>query len=92
MKVFITTKVGYTAGIYGCSNEYFNTVIIDGDKIEAIPHYGMYGSEERVNALLKEKGYTEKYIACDFGKMKKREIWKGFISEHQAVEEIKVRF
>lgn len=36
MKTFITLKVGYTAGIYGCSNEYFNTIIIDNEEKQAI--------------------------------------------------------
>lgn len=91
--MFITLKVGYSAGIYGCSNEYFNTIIIDGnskDDIWNIPHYGMYGSEERVNSALKDKGYKEVYIPSDYGKIPARNLWKGFISEQQAIEEIKL--
>lgn len=90
MKTFITLKVGYTKGIYGCSGEYFNTIIINGKEISYIPHYGLYGSEDRINHALKDKGYTEKYIPNDFGLMKQREIWKGFMSEQEALEEIKL--
>lgn len=89
MKTYITLKVGYTRGIYGCSNEYFNTIIINGDKITSVAHYGLYGSEERVHAELKAKGFTETYIPSDYGKMTKKEVWKGFISETEAVKTIR---
>lgn len=89
MKTFITLKVGYTAGIYGCSNEYFTTIIINKNDISSISHYGMYGSEERINRTLKDKGFIEKYIPNDFGKMTRKQVWQGFISEVEAVKKIK---
>ena len=88
MKTFITLKVGYTVGIYGCSNEYFNTIIIDGEKIDSIQYYGMYGAEERMNATLKDEGYTQTWIPSDFGKMTRKDA-RGFISETQAIEQAK---
>ena len=88
MKTYITLKVGYTAGVYGCSNEYFNTIIINGDEITNIAHYGMYGSDDRINKALEAKGFTGKYIPNDFGKMTKKDIWKGFVSEYTAIEDI----
>lgn len=95
MKTFITLKVGYTRGIYGCSNEYFNTIIINTrakEQIKHIAHYGMYGSEERINKALEAKGYKNTYIPNDFGKMTQKEVWKGFVSEYTALEEIKKDF
>ena len=32
-KLFLSNKCGYTAGIYGCSNEYFNYTVITGKKV-----------------------------------------------------------
>lgn len=87
MKTFITLKVGYTCGIYGCSNEYFNTIIIEGEKIDSVQYYGMYGTEERINAQLKDKGYTQTWIPSDFGKMTRKDA-RGFVSENQAIDKI----
>ncbi len=92
MKQFTTLKVGYTSGIYGCSNEFFTTIYIDTENIDDkrifkfFSFYGMYGAEERVARALKDKGYEEQYIPTDYGKMKTREVWKGFISEQQAIK------
>lgn len=89
MKKYTTIKVGYTTGIYGCSGEYFNTIIIDGDITFSVAHYGMYGSDERVNAVLRGAGYGAFYVPTDYGKMTKRDVWKGFISEYDAIDKIK---
>ena len=74
MKKYTTIKVGYTAGVYGCSGEYFTTIIIDGDKHTSICHYGMYGSEERVNQALNDLGYSQFYTPSDYGKMAKKDL------------------
>lgn len=92
MKKYTTIKVGYSAGVYGCSAEYFTTIIIDGEKTSSISHYGMYGSEERVNHVLDEAGFTSFYTPSDFGKIPSRGTWKGFKSEYQAVEELKAEY
>jgi hypothetical protein len=89
MKSFITLKVGYSVSIYGCSAEYFTTIIIKGKKIESVSHYGLYGSEDRINHILKDAGYIERYIPSDFGKIPSRGLWKGFKSEEVAITEIK---
>lgn len=89
MKQFTTLKVGYSRGIYGCSNEYFTTIVVNNNEMTSISHCGMYGSEERINQTLKDAGFIEKYIASDFGLIKSREAWKGFISETEAIAEIK---
>lgn len=89
MKQYITLKVGYTAGIYGCSGEYFNTIIINGGKITNIMHYGMYGSDERINRQLEAKGYKPVWVSTDYGQMKIKDLSPAFISEAQAIDEIK---
>lgn len=88
MKKFTTLKVGYSAGVYGCSAEYFNTIIIDGDRTYSVAHQGMYGSEERVNSILKNAGYDYFYVPTDFGKIGKRDAWKGFKDEYEAIEDV----
>lgn len=88
MKQFTTLKVGHSHEIYGCSAEYFTTIIVNGDKMVGISHYGMCGSEERINRTLKDLGYFEKYIPSDFGSIKSRQAWKGFLSEKEAISEI----
>lgn len=88
MKQFITLKVGYTVGIYGCSGEYFNTIIIDKDKISQITYRGMYGADERINRALNEKGYKQVYLNTDYGKMTKKDISPIFVSENEALETI----
>ena len=88
MKIFITMKVGYSwSKMYGKTNEYFTTIIINENVITSISYKGMYGAEERVGRALKDKGYDEKYIPSDYGLMKSREAWKGFIYESEAVKE-----
>ena len=89
--MFITLKVGYTSGIYGCSGEQFNTIIINGDKVENILFNGMYGAESRINNALKTKGYEEKYINTNYGKMTRKDA-EWFIPEQEALELIKTNF
>jgi len=89
MKKFSTIKVGYTAGVYGCSGEYFLTIIMRDTEMFHVYHYGMYGSEERVNAVLKNAGYEEYYISSWYGKMTKKDVGKRFLSEYTAIEEVK---
>lgn len=79
MKYFTIQKIGYTAGIYGCSNEYFSLVITnteaDTDKwITQHIFYGMYGAEQRIAEILKQAGYTDKYIHSIYGKLTKKDI------------------
>lgn len=91
MKLYTTLKTGYTAGIYGCSGEYFLTIIITNGEVKIIHHYGMYGSEERINTILRENGYTPFYTHCAYGKLTKKDIPKAwYMTEYQAIEEIKI--
>ena len=76
MKDFTIIKIGYTAGIYGCSNEYFTVIIhdADGENHYSFTFYGMYGAEERVARVLREKGYKEFYTVSIYGRMTRKDI------------------
>jgi hypothetical protein len=91
MKKFTTLKVGYTAGAYGCSGEYFTTIVLTGDNVRVFNFYGMYGADERVNRLLKDAGYESFYTPSDFGKMTQKDVrarGKFWESEYQAIETV----
>lgn len=91
MKKFTTLKVGYTSGIYGCSGEYFTTIVITNDDVRVFNYYGMYGAEERVNRLLKDAGYDYFHTPSDFGKMTMKDVrsrGKFWQSEYAAIETV----
>ena len=92
MKQFTTLKIGYTAGIYGCSNEYFTTIVIDGKNTKTFSFYGMYGTEERVAKAMREAGYTEFYTPSFYGKMTRKDITKYIESEQNIVNFINSGF
>jgi len=94
-KTFTIYKVGYTAGIYGCSGEYFN-VIITGVKnpneyyTDGFFFQGMYGVQERVSSVLKDAGYKEIYTQSVYGQLRRKDIPKGrFLSEYPAIAKVK---
>lgn len=97
-KSFTIIKIGYTAGIYGCSGEYFNVFITGAprkkkentDFFRGFFFQGMYGAEQRVAGALKAKGYTEKYSQSVYGQLKRKDIPKGrFLSEYEAIDLVK---
>ena len=93
MKTFSTMKIGYTAGIYGCSGEYFQTIVTTEKGLEGFIHYGMYGSEDRVNNALKEKGYTETWIPSIYGKLTRKDVPSKLVkAEHEAIEYVNATF
>lgn len=85
MTKFTTIKVGYTAGVYGCSGEYFTTVIIDGSDTYTLNFSGMYGAEERISSALKALGYESFYTPSNFGKMVRNDT-RMFKNEYAALE------
>ena len=91
MKQYTTIKVGYSVGVYGCSGEYFVTLYSDKKGNHSIHHEGLYGSEERINAVLETAGYKKYYTPSRFGKLT-GEDKKGFLSEYSAVNELKKIF
>lgn len=87
-KLFTQFKVGYSSGMYGCSNEYFTLIYTDASGLHSINHYGLYGSDERVARAMKERGYTQQHVQSpNYGKMSLREAKPYFISEDQAIKE-----
>lgn len=91
MKIFATIKIGYSSGAYGCTGEYFNTIIIADNGMENILYHGMYGVEDRIGAVLKEQGFEQRYLRSVFGRMKQGEVRGKFLSEHEAIEELRQR-
>lgn len=89
-KSFTIVKVGYSVGVYGCSGEYFLATWTGEKGQESIHFQGMYGTEERVGQVLKDKGYKEIYTPSRFGQLKGRER-RGFMGEFAAIEEIEKR-
>lgn len=89
MKQFVITKTGYSAGVYGCSAEYFTCVIVNSKGISGFRFYGMYGAEERVSRALVDKGYEPRYVGSEYGKVLYREGTKYSKTEKQALEEVK---
>ena len=86
-KQFITLQMGYSwSKMYGKTNDYFTTIIFTGDDVTSISHRGLYGSDDRINNALKDKGYKEIYISSDYGLITRSKAWKGFISEHEALQ------
>ena len=89
MKQFTTIKTGYTAGVYGCSGEYFTTIYVNSKGINSFHFYGMYGAEERIARALKDKGYEEKYTQSFYGKMTRKDYTANSKSEYTTLEELK---
>jgi hypothetical protein len=92
MKTFTIIKVGYSSGIYGCSSEYFQAVIIKDGELSGLPFQGLYGTQERIAAELKTKGYEQKHIQSGtYGKITGKD--KNFaLYEEQAIEQIKADY
>lgn len=92
MKQVTILKVGYTAGIYGCSNEYFNAIYVSNKGLQHVAFKGMYGAEERVQRAFEAKGFDVSWIPTDYGKMTTRgsgKVMDGmFKSEKQAIEHV----
>jgi len=93
MKYFTIQKIGYTAGIYGCSGEYFSLVITnteaDTDKwITQHIFYGMYGAEQRIAGIMKEAGYIDKYIHSIYGKLTKKDIPQKLVESEYTLARI----
>ena len=86
-KQFTILKVGYTAGIYGCSGEYFTCIYTGNAGMGSFSFSGMYGADERVSGEMKARGYKNIYCQSDYGKMKSRDIPRNrFMGEGEAVE------
>jgi hypothetical protein len=85
MKLFTTIKIGYSKGIYGCSGEYFITVFTYKKGLRSFKFKGLYGAEERVNAVMQKKGYKDFYNGVAYGKLS-GEDKNFFWTENQAID------
>ena len=86
MKMATIIKTGYTAGINGCSGEYFTLIAINGKNHSAIKFNGLYGTEERVRHELEKYGYNFFYTNGEYGRLNSREIHKPTnYSEYQLI-------
>ena len=98
MKHFTIQKIGYTAGIYGCSNEYFSLIITDTEDKQdkwIVQHifYGMYGAENRIENILKEAGYDQRYIHSIYGRLTRNDIPQKLVkSEYSLAIELKAEY
>ena len=93
MKQYTTIKTGYTAGVYGCSGEYFTTIYTNGSKHGSFRFEGMYGTEERINRVMEDKGYKGFYSGASYGRMTRSDIPKqAYMGEYEAIEYIKNGF
>jgi len=97
-KWFTIQKVGYTKGVYGCSGEYFSLIVYNSEKdlngerwLNQYFFEGMYGAEQRVAAVLKEVGYTDRYTQSIYGRLVRSDIPKNrFMSEYSMINELKL--
>jgi hypothetical protein len=96
IKEFSIFKVGYTAGVYGCSGEYYKVIVtyknIDLD-LEKELHYvieAMYTNGKYIRKLLKDNGYIEKGIAIPYTQLKRKDL-KGWeiLRENDVIEDLK---
>ena len=90
-KQFTIIKVGYSAGIYGCSAEYFTTIWVDQTGLNAFHFQGLYGTEDRVARMFKDKGYEQQHTFEEYGKLTRKDMIHAFISEQKALELVKTR-
>jgi len=92
MKLFINQKIGYTVGVYGCSGEQFQLIVIDTSyetPAECVIYNGLYGHEHRISEAMKKKGFTQLYIGLGnmYGKLKKQDV-KPAMNETEVLEYI----
>ena len=93
MKNFTMRKIGYTAGVYGCTGEYFAVQVNEGEGVKSFVFHGLYGADYRVAGELKAQGYAEKYVPSVYGKLTRNDIPKKAVyDEHSAIELLKGEF
>ena len=90
MKQFTIIKTGYTAGVYGCTNEFFTVVITDDELNDTFTFKGMYGAEERVAEEFKLKGYKRFYCRANFGKLVRNDLKDVYVrTENEAIQVVR---
>lgn len=74
MKSFSIVKIGYTAGIYGCSGEYYKLYISNGDKYHFFVFEAIYTNGQYIAPFLRELGYKEHYYNHPYGQLKRKDL------------------
>ncbi len=101
MKTFTILKVGYSSGVYGCSNEYFTCIYSSTPRqrklynggLHSFSFKGLYGVESRIEEAMKEKVFTFSYTPSQYGKITGQDkYWIGFKGETEAIKYIKGGF
>lgn len=88
MKLFTIIKIGYTAGMYGCSGEYFNCIFVDKRGLNNFIFRGMYGAEDRIRDAMTAKGFKNFFTPSIYGKLTRKDgiDLKWLKSEYQALD------
>jgi len=92
-------KVGYTAGVYGCSGEYYKVIVtyenidLDFKKEKDYLIQAMYTNGQSIRKLLKNSEFNEKYISVPYGKLTKKDLksWT-ILNENDVIEDLKKEF
>jgi hypothetical protein len=85
MKTCTIVKIGYTAGIYGCSDEYFSCFYTKKGEIKSFIFSGMYGVEDRVSHAMQAKGYKVTYCVQMYGKLTRSDIIKKQVNAEYSI-------
>jgi hypothetical protein len=88
MKLFTIIKTGYSAGVYGCSNEYFTAIIINDEKTASFMFRGLYGEEHRIADIIKEYGYKDFYVNGAYGKIPSREYKASLFLDEKEIKDL----
>lgn len=89
-KLATLSKIGYAAGVYGCSQEYFLITYTTETRIEHFFVKGLYGEEERAMHEMEKLGYEVSWGAScspqfkgeDRRRMEKLAMYSGGIEEY----------
>jgi hypothetical protein len=84
-------KTGYTSGVYGRTGEYFNLMIVKTSPeldFNTYKFHGLYGAENRVEQVLKDKGYQKIPSDANYGKLKRLDITKDTMSESTVINQL----
>lgn len=79
-------KFGYTAGVYGCTGEYFNLFMFDGDDTKQYWFQGMYGADDRVRHALEAKGWRYVYSNIPYGQLKRKDLNRHIVNEYEMLD------
>jgi len=93
---FTILKIGYTAGIYGCTGEIYKVYLndIDGKCIDFFYLKEMYGGDRRLASYLIENlNLKEIYDYIPYGEMKSKRVKElNCYHEYSAIEYIEKNY